>query len=139
MADLLLLSFRLLGNLPLDRQRPFITDFLKRSKVVFHADIAVSEWNFLSPLLAWIVGPLSIFAVDAADAIPNLLQGFNRLASSIEDHVGWVEIDEQVIPSDVVNELHQAFCRFLTRLKMKVLSICFAMVEESRVTATTSW
>ena len=68
--------------------------------------------------------------MDAADAIPNLLQGFNRLASSIEDHVGWVEIDEQVIPSDVINELHQAFCRFLTRLKMKVLSICFAMVEE---------
>ena len=76
MADLLLLPFRLLGNFSLDRQWPFVSDFLKRSKIVFHADIAVPEWNFLSPLFAWIVGPLSIFAVDAADAVSNLPQGF---------------------------------------------------------------
>ena len=57
---------------------------------------------------------------------------------AVENHVGRIEIDEQIVALDVVDELQQRVGRLLPGFQMQGLAVAAAVIAQSRVTASTS-
>ena len=66
----------------------------------------------------------------AAHVTPDFLQGGDRLAGAVQDHVGRIEVDEQVVTLYIMNELQQRVGRFLAGLQVQGLAVLFAMVAQ---------
>ena len=130
MSNFRLLSYGVLRNFPFDGQRAGVTDFREGTKVAFHAHIALPERDLLPPFDARLSGPFPILAVDAADILPNLAQGGQRFSGSVQDHVGRIKVDEQVVSLDITDELQQGVGRLLSRLQMQGLAISSTMVTQ---------
>src|SRR5262245_58426814 len=128
MADFGFLTGWVLGDLTLDGQRAGVAHLFQRSQVVFHPHVAVPQRHFDAPFLAGAGGPLAILAVDTTDVAADLLQRRNRLAGAIQDHVGRVEVDEQVVAAHVGDELQQPVGRLLAGLQVQALPVAAAVV-----------
>ena len=122
-----------MGDFPLDGERPFVAKFLQRSKVGLHTDVAFAERDFCTPFFAADIFrcPRGVFAVDAANQMSDLLQSLDRIAGPVQDHVGGVEIDEQVVAIDIANELQQVIGRFLSGFEVQVLAVVFDIVKKT--------
>ena len=59
-----------------------------------------------------------------------MLQGRDRLARAVEDHVGRIEVDEQIVAADVAEELQQRVGRLLAGLQVQVLAVGLAVVAQ---------
>ena len=116
------LPLGLLRDLAFDGQRAGVADLVERAQEVLHADVAFAQRHFGAPLLARPRGPLGVLAVDAAHVAADFLQGLDRLARAVEDHVGRVEVDEQVVALDVADEPQQRVGRLLAGLQVQRLA-----------------
>ena len=130
---------RLLGNFAFDGQGTGVAEVLEGAKEVLHADVAFAQRHFGAPLLAGPRRPLGVLAVDAADVAADLAQGLDRLAGAVEDHVGRIEVDEQVVAVHVAEESQQRVGRLLAGLQVQILPVGPAVVAQlAGMTATTS-
>ncbi len=68
--------------------------------------------------------------MDAADQVTDLQQGVDRVVGAVEDQVGRVEVDEQVVALDVCNEIEQVFGRFLAGLEIQLLVVAGHVIEQ---------
>ena len=74
--------------------------------------------------------PLRVFAVNAAHQVADFFEGLNRIAGSVQDHVGRVEVDEQIRATNIVNEFEQMIGRLLSRFEMQVLAVGRDVIEQ---------
>ena len=65
-----------------------------------------------------------------ADPVAQHLQRFDRFAGAVQDHVGRIEIDEQIIAGNVVDKMDQRLGRFLTGFQVQVLGIRSTEITE---------
>ena len=68
--------------------------------------------------------------MNAAHQMAHFFEGFDRVAGSVQDHVGRIEIDEEVRSSDIVNEFEQVIGRLLARFEMQVLTVGRDVIEQ---------
>ena len=61
--------------------------------------------------------------MDAADVLADHLERLDRFAATVEDHVGRVEVDEQVVSIDIREKLEQRIGRFLPRFQVERLAV----------------
>ena len=66
----------------------------------------------------------------AADVTAHLPQGRDRLARTVQNHVGRIEIDEQIVALDVADELQQRVGRLLSGFQMQSLAVAAAMIAQ---------
>ena len=66
----------------------------------------------------------------AADEMSDFLEGFDRIAGPVKNHVGGIEVDEQVIAFDIVDEIEQMVSGLLTGFEIELLSVRFGRDRE---------
>ena len=65
-----------------------------------------------------------------ANVLANLLQSLNWFARSIQNHVGRIEVDEQVVAFDIVNEMQQVVGRFLPGFQVHPLPVAANVIQD---------
>ena len=68
--------------------------------------------------------------MDAADVLADLSQRLDRLARPVEDHVGRIEVDEQVVALHVADELQQRVGRFLSGFQVQRLTVLLGVIAQ---------
>src|SRR5215218_4190906 len=108
---------RALGaRLALDDERPAVADLLQGRQETLHRYLPGTEGHFLAPLLARLRRGGSVLHVDVPDVPAEGLDGFDRVARAVEDHVRRVEIDEDVRGLQVFEKAKELRRRLLARL-----------------------
>ena len=60
----------------------------------------------------------------------DLLERFDWLPSTVQNHIRGIEIHEQIVAVDIAHEPEQPFGRLLAGLQMQVLTVLPAMVAD---------
>src|SRR6187551_3020852 len=84
------------AGLALDGERAGVVNGLQRVEETLRPDLAGAERHFLAPLDARLGGRRGVLHVDVADKGRERRDCADRVAEAVEDHVGRVEIDEDV-------------------------------------------
>ena len=113
----------ILGNLALDRQGTVVADLLERAEEPLHAHVALAQGHLDAPLLAGTGGPLAVLAVYAPHVAADLLQGIDRIAGTVENHVRRIEVHEQVVAAGVGQEFQERVGRLLAGFQMHPLAL----------------
>jgi len=68
--------------------------------------------------------------VDTLDVCSHLVERLEGFAGPVEDHVGGVEIDGEIVALDVADESEEGLGGFLAGLQMKSLAIASAVAAD---------
>jgi hypothetical protein len=68
--------------------------------------------------------------VDAANVATDFAECFDGFAGAVEDHIGGIKVDEEVIALDIADELEEVIGGFLTGFEVELLSVGADVVEE---------
>ncbi len=118
------------GAFAFDDEGTGVADFLELGDVAGHADTSLPQGLFGAELTGG-GGPVAVLDVDGADMAFEDFHGFDGVGGAVEDHVGGVEVDGEVILAGVGEEVEEDVGGFLTGFEMEALAVFGAVVADA--------
>src|SRR5436190_14226698 len=114
-------------DLALDGDSALITDLLQQADQYREVDFALPDRHFAAELLG--IGRIkSVFGVHAHDIRSEQLHGIQRIGLTVQDQVGYVEINPDIVQPDIFDGAHQRNRRLLPGLAAERLAVLFAVL-----------
>lgn len=123
LADFGFLAFRFLRDFAFDGEGAGVADFEEGAEVGLHIDLSFAEGHFAAPGDAWLIAPGGIFAMHAADVAADLAECGDGFTGTVEDHIGRIEVDEEVGRGHIFEKLEEGVGGFLSGFEVKGLFV----------------
>ena len=116
---------------PLNGQRTLVIHLFELLQKGWEIYFSIAQGTFLAEKTnAARERKMSVLAMNREDVGTQDIECGERIAGGIHDHVGWIEIDLQILPIYVMDKCEQDFRGFLSGFQNKVLIMTSTVVAK---------